>query len=94
MAHIFCSSGVRKADIEARVFGGAELFALPSLLRSPFAVGPRNIEAAKSTLTWNGIKVSSQIVGGCTGRRIDFNTMSGAVSVQRFDTAVRPIGGD
>ena len=92
MVRRFGSSGVPKADIEARVFGGAELFALPSRLRGLFSVGTRNVVAATSTLTRNGIAVSSQTVGGSTGCRIYFNTMSGAVSVQRVDPAIYPVG--
>ncbi|MDH4163991.1 MAG: chemotaxis protein CheD [Nitrospirota bacterium] len=86
MVNRFRSSGLRTEDIEARVFGGAQLFTTPSRLRSLLAVGPQNIEAARRALKRIGIAVNSMIVGGRTGCRVNFNTMSGAVSVQRLDS--------
>jgi len=88
MAHRFRSFGVRHADIEARVFGGADLFALPVRSRSLLAVGPQNVEAAARALSASGIALSAKIVGGSSGCRVSFETISGVVSVQRLDPAI------
>lgn len=98
MTHSFISAGARSVDIEARVFGGAELFPFPQRLRNLLAVGPRNIEAARRALTRNRIRVTSETVGGRAGCRIYFNTMTGKVNVQRFapatDAAVQRCAAD
>ncbi|MDH4161850.1 MAG: chemotaxis protein CheD [Nitrospirota bacterium] len=93
MAKRFSSFGSRTGDIEARIFGGAEVFAMPTRFRGLLAVGPQNVEAAVRALSRQEIAVSSMAVGGRAGCRIYFDTISGEVSVWRLEPALKAEGG-
>lgn len=85
MARWFRSRCGVRAGVEARVFGGAEIFLSAERLWGILSVGPRNIEAAKRALSNYAFSVSSMIVGGRAGRRIYFDTRSGEVTVQQLN---------
>jgi chemotaxis protein CheD len=92
MASRFRIFGIRGADIEARVFGGAALFSPTSRLPGTLLVGSRNIEAALHALRQSGIAALSELVGGRAGCRIYFNTRTGEVTQRRFGPAAATDG--
>ena len=68
--------GSKKANIKAKVFGGAEIIATNI---SQFMIGERNIKLAKEILHEEGIPIVSSSTGGKLGRKIIFNTQTGEV---------------
>ncbi len=70
------SNGSKKSNIIAKVFGGGEVI---DTNISQFHIGERNILIAQQVLKELNIRISGQSVGGKNGRKIQFNTGTGAV---------------
>jgi chemotaxis protein CheD len=70
------SMGSSRANIKARVFGGAEII---STSISQFMIGDRNISIAKDILNEEKIQIVASSVGGRLGRKIIFDTYTGEV---------------
>ncbi|HDH41367.1 MAG TPA: chemotaxis protein CheD [Candidatus Altiarchaeales archaeon] len=71
--------GSKKEDIEAKIFGGAELF------RSKFfKVGEENVLSVKEKLRLEGIRIVAEDTGGHQGRNIWFDTTNGKVVVGKI----------
>lgn len=68
--------GSSKANIKAKVFGGAEIIETNI---NQFMIGERNIHIAKDMLHDEGIPIVNSSTGGKLGRKIIFNTQSGEV---------------
>lgn len=77
--------GVPMAHIEAKLFGGAEMFhKTGEQVRFARLIGDSNAVAARSFLEREGVRVVSECIGGNTGRRLVFNTETGVVLVRKF----------
>jgi chemotaxis protein CheD len=61
--------GSRKQDLEAQIFGGANI---PGA--NDAKTGGKNVNIARKILKKNGIRVVSEDVGGFKGRRLIFHT--------------------
>lgn len=68
--------GSRKANLQAKVFGGAEVL---SQQGNHFLIGKRNIEVAKEVLNEAKIPIIASSTGGKLGRKIIFDTQTGEV---------------
>jgi len=68
--------GSLKANMKAKVFGGAEIIATNI---NQFMIGERNISIAKDMLHEEEIPIVSSSTGGKLGRKIIFNTQTGEV---------------
>lgn len=67
-------------DLEAKVFGGANVLALgPSTRKSGRTVGVQNIEAARSSLGGHGVPIVVERVGGVRGCKLVFYAHTGEV---------------
>jgi chemotaxis protein CheD len=77
-------SGGKKSNLRAKVFGGAEMLSV--LKESKMKIGAQNIILAEDLLTKEGIPIVSIDVGGHRGRRIQFNTKTGAVMLKRLSS--------
>ena len=73
--------GSMRADLEAKVFGGARFTADSVEARD---LGKRNIDLALEALKVEGISIASQDVGGTLGRQLVFNTSEGIVLVKKI----------
>ncbi|HJV67301.1 MAG TPA: chemotaxis protein CheD [Geomonas sp.] len=73
--------GVTRGEIEAKIFGGADMFDSEMLRNS---VGRQNIEMALSTLESESIRVVTRDLGGKRGRKIVFFTGTGEVLLKRL----------
>ncbi len=73
------SLGARRADLVAKVFGGGAVIDTGS----HFHIGERNIEVANEQLKELGIPVVARSTGGVNGRKLEFDTETGAVR-QRY----------
>ncbi len=68
--------GCSRTQLVAKVFGGGEVI---DTQVSQFHIGERNINIAYQVLKEQKIRISGQSVGGKHGRKIQFNTHTGAV---------------
>ena len=63
--------GVSKASLQAKIAGGAQMFAF-STQNDLLRVGQRNAEAVKKALKENGIRLVAEDTGANYGRTIEF----------------------
>jgi len=75
--------GARGADLEIKLFGGAEGLGGPGTA-SIYNVGSRNVAAASGLLAEHGLTVAASCLGGSTGRVLEFDTETGDVFVQKL----------
>jgi chemotaxis protein CheD len=77
-------SGSTKSNLRAKVFGGSEMLSV--LKESKMKIGAQNSILAEDLLAREGIPIISIDVGGHCGRRIQFNTKTGAVLLKRLSS--------
>lgn len=75
-------AGCLKANLKAKVFGGASVLESTSGLLN---VGERNIHFAESALEEARIPIIGKDVGGTTGRKLMFVTGTGDVYVRKLN---------
>ncbi len=68
--------GCKKNNLVAKVFGGGEVITVTS---SSMHIGERNIMVAEEMLQEQNIPIIGRSTGGKNGRKIIFNTHTGAV---------------
>jgi len=73
-------NGSVKADLVAKIFGGAQINAGTAEL---YLVGDRNIQVAHEILSELGIPIVGFEVGGDKGRKVVFDTSDGKVYIAR-----------
>jgi len=78
--------GSKKSNLVAKVFGGGEV--IDSNIKV-FNIGDRNIEIAYEMLDGFKIPVVAKSVGGKLGRKIEFDTSTGAVKHRFIDRSVK-----
>jgi chemotaxis protein CheD len=74
-----CAAGARRAALQAAVVGGGR----PMSTITVGAVGDLNTAVALVVLREHGIRVVRQETGGAHGRKLLFNTQTGALLVRR-----------
>ena len=72
--------GVEKREIQAKVFGGADMFEPGGNL----SVGSQNIEMALRTLEGESVRLVTRDLGGRRGRKIVFHAHTGDVFLKRL----------
>ena len=75
--------GSRPGTLQAKVFGGADTLGFSN----EGAVGARNVGSARELLVLAGIPIVGEDVGGTVGRKLRFETHSGAAWVRRLGGA-------
>ena len=84
--------GVPGSRIEAKVFGGAEMFQRSgNEVRFARIVGDGNMAAARKFLEAKRVQVVSECVGGNMGRKVIFNTATGVALVRRFSHRLKAL---
>ncbi len=81
--------GSRRADIKAKIAGGACMFTIPGAVNPRNVPGPclgmqigeRNVEAAKAALREHRIRLVAEDTGGNYGRTMRFEISSGKVTI-------------
>ena len=76
------SRGADVDNIEAKVFGGANMFPDAVSPNSSLDIGKRNLKAVFKELKRLGIEVVATSVGGHVGRTVVFDTEEGSVLVR------------
>lgn len=72
--------GCKRADLEAKVIGGANMFKV--LSTGPEGIGAQNVEAAKEKLAEESVKVAASATGGNSGRSAEFDLQNGLITVK------------
>ncbi len=85
LARTFDALGARRADIQVKLFGGADVLPILSSRADRPTVGALNARSALEVLEQEGFRVSASDLGGTRGRRIKFHTGTGEVRVYRLD---------
>jgi len=78
MLHGLQARGSNRADLEAKLIGGANMF--PSIISDD--IGKDNILSAREKLQAEGIKIVGECVGGSQGRSVEFSPTTGIVTVK------------
>src|SRR4029079_11762493 len=78
----FLAHGVASSDIEAKLFGGSDMFDTTDG-RNP-SVGSQNMQKAVEVLEAESIRVLSSDTGGARGRKIFFYPHTGEVLLKRL----------
>ncbi len=84
MLRKFSSYGIGSGEIDAKLFGGADMFSFRKELVQPATVGRLNINKARQVIEAEGIHLIASDVGGSVGRRIYFYTHTGEVLLKRL----------
>lgn len=82
--------GCRRADMEARIAGGASIFELGRAAEGG-DIGRRNVEAVTRALAEQGVPLLATDVGGKEGRTVDFSVDTGELVVKTARGARRSI---
>jgi chemotaxis protein CheD len=75
----FAERRVPPADIEVKLFGGANILQVGGEGQHQQGVGSANVVAARHSLAGFQLKIIAENVGGLRGRKILFNTHTGEV---------------
>ncbi|MHA7963054.1 chemotaxis protein CheD [Paenibacillus sp. CAU 1782] len=84
------SSGAKVPRMEAKMAGGAQMFAFSGQGDS-LRIGPRNVESCLVLLQRYRIPVRSQDTGGNYGRTVEFDSVSGILLIRSMQHGVKEI---
>jgi two-component system chemotaxis response regulator CheB len=79
----FKKAGSHPRDLDVKIAGGANIGGGPDS-SIPAAVGKDNIETTRRILAGFNLNITAEDVGGFRGRRIELNTTTGELRLQRF----------
>lgn len=74
--------GVKPDQVQAKLFGGSDMFGLEGGELCRLTVGRQNIEMARMLLATSNIPLVAENTGGSMGRKICFHTGSGEVHLK------------
>ena len=72
-------------DIEVKLFGAANMFAVGSSKIEALTVGKQNIQSAVQSIEKAQLNICNQDVGGSRGRILHFYTHTGDVFIKRLE---------
>jgi len=75
------SRGASKHRLVAKVFGGANVILAFQPKKS---IGLQNVEMAREVLALHGIRIEAEETGGSRGRKLHFDTATGAVRIKEL----------
>jgi chemotaxis protein CheD len=82
LARKFDLLGVNRREIQVKLFGGGDVLLIGQSSRP--TVGKLNCESALRTLREEGFEVLASSLGGTSGLKIQFDTGTGEVLLQRL----------
>ncbi|MGN7386792.1 chemotaxis protein CheD [Sporosarcina sp. SAFN-015] len=83
------SEGVRPLSLKAKIAGGAQMFQFGS--SDSIRIGPRNVEAVKKELARLSIPIIAEDTGGSSGRTIEFDPLTSALSIRTVNFGTKEI---
>lgn len=84
MVDEFSKRGIGPAEIELKLFGGADMFDSYVIANRDQTVGRQNIRMAQKIVEQEHLRISKSDLGGHAGRKILFYTDSGDVFLKRL----------
>ncbi|AMW32050.1 chemotaxis protein CheD [Fervidobacterium islandicum] len=72
--------GASRSRLEAKIAGGASMF------QSAMDIGARNVEAVKTALQRNGIRLLAEDTGGNKARSIEYDIETGKLLIRKVKT--------
>jgi chemotaxis protein CheD len=84
IARKFDELGVHRAEVQVKVFGGADVLLGGSVTLDRPTVGSLNCDSALDVLCAEGLQVMASSLRGTAGLNIHFNTGSGEVQLRRL----------
>ena len=84
MVEAFRSFGIGPREIEAKLFGGADMFSSGGDEIRYLSVGKQNIMKALEVMGEEGLTVKKRDIGGTQGRKLHFYLHTGAVFLKRL----------
>jgi chemotaxis protein CheD len=82
--------GSRPARLEAKMAGGAQMFAFASASEM-MRIGPRNVEACKRILTQFNIRIVAEDTGGNCGRTIELDANTGVLMIRTVNQGIKEV---
>jgi chemotaxis protein CheD len=82
--------GIGVSGIEAKIAGGADMFA-GQIQGTGRRIGARNILATRKALDYFGVRLAAQDVGGTFGRTVEFCTNTGLLTVRTLRGGVKEL---
>lgn len=83
------AEGVRPLSLKAKIAGGSQMFQFGS--SDSIRIGPRNVEAVKKELARLSIPIVAEDTGGSSGRTIEFDPMTNALSIRTVNLGTMEI---
>lgn len=83
------AEGVRPLSLKAKIAGGSQMFQFGS--SDSIRIGPRNVEAVKKELARLSIPIIAEDTGGSSGRTIEFDPMTSALSIRTVNLGTKEI---
>ncbi|NTU42170.1 MAG: chemotaxis protein CheD [Nitrospirales bacterium] len=80
----FDDRGIKRTEIEVKVFGGANMLHPEFSGSWDYTVGKENVLIAVKTITEEGLKIKASDTGGQWGRKIFFITDTGEVFLKKL----------
>jgi chemotaxis receptor (MCP) glutamine deamidase CheD len=80
----FDQLGAVRAELQVKLFGGADVLLVNEMESSKPTVGKLNCEAALDVLRAEGFQVAASSLGGTSGLNIRFDTRTGEVHLRRL----------
>jgi chemotaxis protein CheD len=77
--------GAVRAQVQVKLFGGADVLPVSEGTKHRPTVGRMNREAALEILRTEGFHVTASSVGGTSGLKVRFDTRTGEVQIQRLN---------
>jgi chemotaxis protein CheD len=93
LAHMldrFEREGVRRPDIQVKLFGGADVIRVEDRKPGAMTVGRMNLVTAQESIRKEGLVLSASDIGGTVGRKLLFVTESGMVLVKKLERWGKP----
>ncbi len=79
MVERFSNLGLVPREVEVKLFGGGNVIRVEERMQAPKGLGHLNVETARELLVAHSLTIRASNVGGTVGRKIMFNTQTGAV---------------
>ena len=78
------ANGGRRAALEAKLFGGADVLDINMGNERVPTIGVQNIEAARASLAKHHVPITAEKVGGASGCKLLFYSQTGEVFLKRI----------
>ncbi|WP_166237929.1 chemotaxis protein CheD [Paenibacillus turpanensis] len=85
------SLGAVVSRMEAKMAGGAQMFAFSTGAGDAMRIGPRNVESCKEILKQYRIPLRSEDTGGSYGRTIEFHCETGMLHIRSVQQGTKEI---